>query len=276
MFRFEPMKEMKMLDLERIDLGELCHALEDHSDLMSWWIDPKTGALHNFGDGMWDGEDVNKDFEPPEGLRRVEPLDSRESYADLEDFTARVRDPRAHELLERSIAGRGAFRRFKDTLAEFPDLRAAWFKFHDTRTERRAIEWLRDEGIVYGEAAERALAARADPDLPQIAGPFDAHSIARAVADDLRALYGKRLRKVVLFGSWARGDAHPESDIDLLVVLDRADDRVQELERMDPILYKHSLDNDSVVSVLVVSESDYTSAQRPTLIRARAEGVPIA
>jgi hypothetical protein len=45
---------------------------------------------------------------------------------------------------------------------------------------------------------------------------------------------------------------------------------------MDPILYKHSLDNDTVVSALVVSESDYKSAQRPTLIRARAEGVPIA
>jgi predicted nucleotidyltransferase len=270
------MKEMKMLDLDRIDLSELCQALEDHSDLVSWWLDPKTGGLHIFGDGMWDGEDVDEDFEPPGGFRRVEPLDSRESYADLEDFTAAVRDTRARELLERAIAGRGAFRRFKDTLAEFPDLRAAWFKFHDTRTERRAIEWLRDESIVDDEAAERALAARPDPDLPQIAGPLDAEAIARAVADDLRTLYGKRLRKVVLFGSWARGDAHPESDIDLLVVLDHAADRVHELERMDPILYKHSLDNDTVVSALVVSESDYTSAQRPTLIRARAEGVPIA
>jgi hypothetical protein len=39
------------------------------------------------------------------------------------DFTERVRDPRAHDLLERAIEGRGAFRRLKDTLFEFPQLR---------------------------------------------------------------------------------------------------------------------------------------------------------
>jgi predicted nucleotidyltransferase len=33
--------------------------------------------------------------------------------------------------------------------------------------------------------------------------------VARAVARDLRQLYGERLRDVVLLGSWARGDAHP-------------------------------------------------------------------
>ena len=80
----------------------------------------------------------------------------------------------------------------------------------------------------------------------------------------------------MLFGSWARGDAHPESDIDLLVVLDKVEDRWREHERMNPVLDQHSLDNDTVVSALVISEQDYASAQRPSLIRARAEGVPIA
>jgi predicted nucleotidyltransferase len=270
------MKEMKVLDIDRIDLGELSHALEDHSDLMSWWVDPKTGELHMFGDSMWDGEDVDEDFEPPRTFRRVEPVDSRETYRDLEDFTAMVRDPKERELLERAIAGRGAFRRFKDTLAEFTELRAAWFKFHDTRMERRGIEWLRDEGLVADEAADRALAARPDPDLPEISGPFDARAIARAVAADLHILYGTRLRKVVLFGSWARGDAHPESDIDLLVVLDEATDRAAEHRRMNPILDRHSLENDTVVTALIVTEADFKHRQWPALIRARAEGEPVA
>lgn len=267
---------MKKLDLDRIDLSELCHALEDHSGEMSWWLDPRTGELHLLGDSMWDGEEVGRDFEPPARFRRVEPLDSRESYGDLEDFTARVRDPRARELLERAIAGRGAFRRFKDVLTEFPDLRVAWFKFHDARTERRAIEWLRDAEIVAEDAAERAISARPDPDLPPIAGPFDAREIARAVASDLRALYGTRLRKVVLYGSWARGDAHPESDIDLLVVLDRVESRWREHERMNEVLYRHSLDHDTVVSALTVDEAEFGQPRRPVLIRAAAEGEPIA
>lgn len=35
-----------------------------------------------------------------------------------------------------------------------------------------------------------------------------------------RAVYGNDLVSVVLFGSWARGVATPESDIDLLIVVD--------------------------------------------------------
>ena len=35
----------------------------------------------------------------------------------------------------------------------------------------------------------------------------------------LKKLYGEQLDKIVLFGSQARGDATPESDIDILIVL---------------------------------------------------------
>src|SRR6266542_392684 len=224
--------KMKKLDLEKVDLSELSQALEDHSGSASWWLDPESGELHMLGDSMWDGEDIGPDFEPPARFRRVEALDSREMYADLEDFTAAVRDPRARGL--------------------------------------------RDEKLVDDDAAERALLARPDPDLPPIAGPFDARAIARAVADDLRGLYGQRLRKVVLFGSWARGDAHPESDIDLLVVLDDVKDRMAEHRAMNDILYRHSLDNDTVVTALPVSSEDFERPRWPALIRARIEGQPIS
>ena len=32
-------------------------------------------------------------------------------------------------------------------------------------------------------------------------------------------LYGDRLTQMVIYGSQARGDAHPDSDIDVLVIL---------------------------------------------------------
>jgi len=43
-------------------------------------------------------------------------------------------------------------------------------------------------------------------------------------------------RKIVLFGSAARGDWGPDSDIDLLVVLDRFDSRVDEMNRASGLL----------------------------------------
>jgi predicted nucleotidyltransferase len=60
--------------------------------------------------------------------------------------------------------------------------------------------------------------------------------IASRVLDELKerlsAAYGERLHAVVLFGSEARGDARPDSDIDVLAVLETlTDDYGEELER---------------------------------------------
>lgn len=261
---------MKRLELDRVDLSAVGEALEDHSEEGSQWLDPRTGEVERWSEFL--SGDTGEEHPAERGWTRIEPISSRESYGDLEDFTARVRDRRARELLERAIAGRGAFRRFKDTLFEFPELRAAWFKFHDARMARRAVEWLRDEELVDDAAAERALAAHPDPDLPEIGGPFDPEEVARRVAEDLRRLYGERLRRVVLFGSWARGDADRESDVDLLVVLDRVPDPWQELRRMDELLWRHVLESGVVPSAVPVAEFEFEHPSIPALIRARAEG----
>jgi predicted nucleotidyltransferase len=141
---------------------------------------------------------------------------------------------------------------------------------------RRAIEWLAGQGLVDPSVADRELEAWQDPELPELATGFDPVEIAAAVAGDLRTLYGSRLRRVLLFGSWARGDAHPDSDIDLLVVLDTVDSPWEELRRMDEILWRHSYQNDAVVSALPVAERALDDAADPLLIGARAEGRAVA
>jgi hypothetical protein len=40
--------------------------------------------------------------------------------------------------------GKGAFRRFKDVLLNYPEEREKWFQFNDDRTQGRALEWLDD------------------------------------------------------------------------------------------------------------------------------------
>lgn len=264
------MKKMKPLDLERIDLSTLAEALEDHSEDGGWWIDPRTGELERWSRLFADDPD---DSPGERGFRRIESLGSGESYADMEEFTARVADRRAQDLLTHAIAGRGAFRRFKDTLHEFPDLRKEWFAFHDARMARRAIEWLRDEGLITEAAAERAIAAHPDPE-PAATGSSDVQ-LARRIADELRELYGARLKQVVLFGSRARGDADPDSDMDLVVVLDPMADSWAELDRMDALLWKQTLDSGIVISAIPLSEREFAEPTTMALIRARIEGVAV-
>jgi len=264
---------MTMLDLQKVGLEDLCMALEDNSPTMEWWFDPEAGeAIPKSEEESWE-EFTEVD---PERLVPIEPIPSYEAYRDMEDFVAAVGDPRARDLLTRAIAGRGAFRRFKDTLLEFPELREAWFSYHDARMRRRAIEWLVAEGLVDGSEADQAIERIEIPKPSDGNSSPNAREIAARVASDLRDLYGDRIKRVLLFGSWARGEAQPESDIDLLVVLDQVDSPWEESKRMNEILWRHSFENDEVVTVLPLGEAEFDDPTEPVVIRARDEGLEIA
>lgn len=261
-----------MLDLDQVDLGMLCSALEDHSWSMTWWFDARTGeSIPKSEDIPWGELGVDD----PEGLIAIEPEPSSEGYRDMEEFIERVSDPRARDLLARAIEGRGAFRRFKDTLYAFGDLQSAWYEFRDARAERRALAWLGARRLVDAERAEAAIEARPDPDSPLLAGEFDGRAVAAQVAADLRNLFGTRLRKVLLFGSWARGNADRDSDIDLLVVLDRIESPWEESERMSEVLGRHSLESDTVVSAIPIAERELETPTHPFLLEARRDAVAL-
>jgi predicted nucleotidyltransferase len=258
-----------MLELGQVDLQDLASALEDQSDFHSWWLDPRSGAIE-----LWSEDVLDEDEDRPADRDAVaiEPIASREGWLDMADFIEQIGDARARDLLARAIEGRGAFRRFKDTLLEFPDLREAWFDFHRIRMERRAIEWLLDQHLIDAGAGRRAVDARPDP---EISHGVDALAVARAVEADLADRYRERLREVRLYGSWARGDAHPESDIDLLVVLDQLDSRWAERRRIEDILWKHSLENDVVVSAFPVGEEELEQSSSPLLARISSDAVAV-
>ncbi len=259
-----------VLAVEQVDLADLALALEDHSDEHTWWFDPATGTLEpRFAGDLGDPRDTDA------GLIRVDPLPSVVGYRDMEDFAARVREPRTRDLLERAISGRGAFRRFKDALLDYPDLRQAWFAFHDARGERRAIAWLVERELVDPAEAEQAVAGRVEPVVDALPGLLDAHGVAGRVRRDLQRLYKNRLRGVLMTGAWARGDAHPESELELLVVLDDVANRWQERRRMDRVMWRHSMRNDTLVVCTPITEADLARADTPLVARAMREGVQV-
>ena len=60
--------------------------------------------------------------------------------------------------------------------------------------------------------------------------------------------YGDRLARMVLFGSRARGDAKPASDIDVLVVLNGPVNAGEEIERTGGIVSDLCLESEVVIS----------------------------
>jgi predicted nucleotidyltransferase len=89
----------------------------------------------------------------------------------------------------------------------------------------------------------------------------------------LSDLYGDRLRHLTLFGSQARGDSHPESDIDVLVVLRAPVNPGEEIKRTGKIVSDLSLNYDVVISCLFMDETHYQTGDNSLLRNVRKEGV---
>lgn len=85
----------------------------------------------------------------------------------------------------------------------------------------------------------------------------------------LEELYAERLEGVYLFGSYARGDATPESDVDILVVLDEVADYGREIEHTGHLVSGLSLDYEVSISRVFVSSSAWRHRDSPFLCNVR-------
>jgi predicted nucleotidyltransferase len=100
---------------------------------------------------------------------------------------------------------------------------------------------------------------------------------AKALAEfkqAIAAIYGPRLRRVVLYGSWARGVAGPDSDIDVAVVLEGDVRPGEEIDRMLDATTDINLKHGVLLAVYPVSERNWQSLCSPLLLNLRREGVP--
>jgi len=91
----------------------------------------------------------------------------------------------------------------------------------------------------------------------------------------LEGLYGERFARMVLFGSHARGEAGPESDIDVLVVLRGRVDPAEEVIRVGGIKADLCLRHNVVISCVFMDEERFTTRHGPLLRNIRKEGIPV-
>lgn len=103
----------------------------------------------------------------------------------------------------------------------------------------------------------------------------DTERLLRDLKQRLRALYGERLARVVLFGSVARGEDTPYSDVDVLVVLRGPVDRYAESALLAYITDELMARYAELIAPIVLSEEEYRSAGWPLLKNVRAEGIPL-
>jgi predicted nucleotidyltransferase len=89
--------------------------------------------------------------------------------------------------------------------------------------------------------------------------PATVRSALAEVKAGLHTLYGDRLRGLYLYGSYARGDFRPDSDVDVLAVLEGPLKPGLEISRMNEIVAPICLRHDLVISILPATPESFAS-----------------
>ena len=92
----------------------------------------------------------------------------------------------------------------------------------------------------------------------------------------LTELYGPRLKGLMLFGSYARGEATEGSDIDVAFILDDFAFASKEIGRSSTLVAELCLEHVCVISLIPIRERDWRTRQDPFLMNVRREAVIVS
>lgn len=83
-------------------------------------------------------------------------------------------------------------------------------------------------------------------------------SIISEFSLQLRKLLGNKLVKVILYGSYARGDYHENSDIDILVLTTMTEAEIREISNtVYDLAFELELQKGIHISIVIKNESQY-------------------
>lgn len=137
-----------------INWTDLETAFERNAPDTESFLDTRTGEVVTVAEGAIDyAEQRAKVQTGGEAFVRIEPAASREQYKWMERFVAGVTDESLRERLVIAIDGKGAFRRFKDVLLNYPTERERWFTYRAELLHWAMHKWLEKEQLAPKEPA---------------------------------------------------------------------------------------------------------------------------
>jgi len=92
--------------------------------------------------------------------------------------------------------------------------------------------------------------------------------------EGLAQIYGDKLKAVYLFGSYARGDARSDSDVDIMIVLNNYKSYGKEIDRTGGLISSLSLEYNVSISRVIMKESQWKVSDTPLLRNIRMDGIP--
>jgi len=162
--------EIEVMIKLKVDLEMIASAMDDVARVdMDYYLDKETGKViflleetsryaeeekdENLRERLpdWQKKDIKvaQDilFKNPDGYIYIPEGSPSNGYQLMVEFTETIEDDLLREKLNIALDGKGAFRRFKNVIADYPDYREKWFTFRDDKINKKVIEWLNSMGI---------------------------------------------------------------------------------------------------------------------------------
>lgn len=90
--------------------------------------------------------------------------------------------------------------------------------------------------------------------------PVFTQNILQKYIEEICCIYGDHVRQIILFGSYARGDFHEDSDIDIMILtdMDPVDEKVYG-NKLSDITFDYLMDYDVDIKPMAVNENHFNS-----------------
>lgn len=106
--------------------------------------------------------------------------------------------------------------------------------------------------------------------------PETVHNIIYNFAKQIKEIYGDSLKKIVVYGSYARGDYQENSDIDVMILVDVSDAEIKKrFNLVCDLAFDYEMDYGVIISPLVKNEEHFIkwSETLPFYRNVKQEGV---
>lgn len=98
-------------------------------------------------------------------------------------------------------------------------------------------------------------------------------SLINQVKTHLINIYGGKIKRVILYGSYVRGEATRDSDIDILVLVDESLNPFEVRESLSDLLFDILLEEGELISVIAIPAHFFEDYNSPFTLNVKKEGV---
>jgi hypothetical protein len=162
------------VDLSEVEIIATMNPDEVMDYRMAGYVDLETGEVHqvflealSYAQGDIELDDVSAEAEEQielaklisssleERFVRIQPWESRYEFERMREFALASQNPLLREELLHALSQHKPFRRFKDRLFDFPEVRDAWHAYQEHSRRQDVKAWLRGCGVEAIDASPR-------------------------------------------------------------------------------------------------------------------------